>query len=152
MNPSSPNRQWLHCKFLSIIFWKYFEQLFGYFNSHQSKNEAPTWQKSSCHSRYSLECKTLDNEKPNIHALSHTIYLACLSTISFTFDFDTISSQDADFGLPDLRAFSIDSNPESNFFFHLLTMSYDTLVDQKTTEISAEICFKEQPILERVFM
>ena len=50
-------------------------------------------------------------------AISCTVYLASLTTISFTFD--TIPSQDADFGLPALGAFSIDSNPESNFVFHL---------------------------------
>ena len=65
---------------------------------------------------------------PTIHAISCTVYLASLSTISFTFDI--ISSQDADFHFHDLGAFSIDSNPESNFFFHLQTVSYkDILVD-----------------------
>ena len=52
-----------------------------------------------------------------ICGLSHTVHPASLSTISFTFD--TILSQEAVFGLPDLGAFSIDSNPESNFLFHL---------------------------------
>ena len=42
-----------------------------------------------------------------IHAISCSVYLASLSTISYTFD--TISSQDADFGLSDLGAFLIDS-------------------------------------------
>ena len=58
---------------------------------------------------------------PTVRAISCTVYLAYLSTISFTFD--TISSQAADFGLSDLGAFSIDSNPESNFFFHQGTAS-----------------------------
>ena len=39
---------------------------------------------------------------PTIHAMSHTVYLASLSTI---FTFDTIFLQDVDFGLPDLGAF-----------------------------------------------
>ena len=52
---------------------------------------------------------------PTIHAISGTVYLASLSTISFTFD--TISSHDADFGHPDFGVFLIDSNPESNLFF-----------------------------------
>ena len=47
-----------------------------------------------------------------IRAISRTVYLVSLSTISFTFD--TISSQAADFSLPDLYAFSVDSNPELN--------------------------------------
>ena len=46
-----------------------------------------------------------------IRALSRTVNLAPLSTNSYTFD--TISSQNADFGLFDLGAFSIDSNPNS---------------------------------------
>ena len=58
---------------------------------------------------------------PIICAISCTVYLASLSTISLTFD--TISSQDAEFGLPDLGAFAIHSNPESDFFFLLQTMS-----------------------------
>ena len=57
----------------------------------------------------------LDSEMPTIHAISGTVYLASLSAISFIFD--TISSEDVDFGLPDLDEFSIDPNPESNFFF-----------------------------------
>ena len=47
---------------------------------------------------------------PAIRATSCTVYLASLSTMSITFD--TISLKDADFGLPDLGAISIDSNPE----------------------------------------
>ena len=62
-----------------------------------------------------------NNEMLTIRALSRTIYLVSLSTITFTFD--TISSQDADFGHPDLGAFSIDSNPESNFSFHQRNVS-----------------------------
>ena len=58
---------------------------------------------------------------PNIGAISRTVYLAYLSTISFTFD--TILSQDADFDLSDLGAFSIDSNPKCKFFFHQQTAS-----------------------------
>ena len=58
---------------------------------------------------------------PTTPALSRTVYLASLSTISFTFD--TILSQAADFGLHDFGAFSTDSNPESNFFFHLQNVS-----------------------------
>ena len=68
----------------------------------------------------------LDSEMPTIHAISRTVYLASLSAISYIFD--TISSEDADFGLPDLDEFSIDPNPESNFFFDLQTMSQDTLI------------------------
>ena len=41
----------------------------------------------------------------------------------FLFTFDKISSQDADFGLPDSGAISIDSSPESNFFIYLRAMS-----------------------------
>ena len=41
-----------------------------------------------------------------IRAISRNVYLASLSTISFTFN--TISSLDADFDPPDLGAFSID--------------------------------------------
>ena len=61
---------------------------------------------------------------PTIHPISHTVYLATLLTISFTFD--TILSQDD--GLPDLDAFVIECNTESNFFFKK-NMSVDTLVD-----------------------
>ena len=53
---------------------------------------------------------------------SHTVYLASLFNNFFYFciyTFDTISLQDADFGLPDLGAFSFDSNTESIFFIHL---------------------------------
>ena len=57
---------------------------------------------------------------PNIHAISDTVDLVSLKTISFTFD--KISSRDADFGFPDLGAFSMDSNPKSNVFFHLQSM------------------------------
>ena len=53
--------------------------------------------------------------------LLRNVYLAYLLTISFTLD--TISSQDVNFGISDLGAFSINSNPESNFFFHLRTAS-----------------------------
>ena len=59
--------------------------------------------------------------------LSRNVHLAYLLTIPFTLD--TISSQDANFSISDLGAFSINSNPESNFFFHLRTASWDTLVD-----------------------
>ena len=48
--------------------------------------------------------------------MPHTVYLASLSTISFTFD--TILSQDANFRLPDLGAFSIDSNTGYYFFIN----------------------------------
>ena len=39
------------------------------------------------------------------------------------FTFDTILSQDTDFGFPDLGAFLIDSNAEPDFFIHLQTLS-----------------------------
>ena len=58
---------------------------------------------------------------PTIRALSRTEYVASLSTISF--NYYTILSQDADFGLPNLNAFSINSNPGLNFFFHRRTVS-----------------------------
>ena len=64
---------------------------------------------------------TLDSEMPVFRAISRTVYLAYFSTFFFTYD--TISSQDSDFGIPDLGAFLIDSNPESNYFFSLRTVS-----------------------------
>ena len=64
--------------------------------------------------------------------MSRTVYLTSLSIISSTFD--TMSPQDADFGLPGFSAFSIDSSSRS------------------VTKVSANICYKEQPILEQAFM
>ena len=40
-----------------------------------------------------------------------------------SFILETISLQDADFGLPDFGAFLMDSTPDSNFFFHRRTVS-----------------------------
>ena len=54
---------------------------------------------------------------PAIDAVSRTVYIASLSK---TFAFDTILSQDADFGLPGFGALLIYSNPESRFFFNVL--------------------------------
>ena len=66
--------------------------------------------------RYSEE---YNEEMTTIHAISCSVYRVPLSTISLTFDTLT----DADFGLPDLGSFSVDSNQESNFFVHLRTVS-----------------------------
>ena len=41
-----------------------------------------------------------------------------------SFIFETISLWDAKFGLPDFGAFLMDSTPDSNLFFQLLTMSH----------------------------
>ena len=53
---------------------------------------------------------------PAFRAISRTVNLASPSMISFILE--TISLQDADFGLPDFGAFLMDSTPDSNFFFH----------------------------------
>ena len=117
------------CKCLFIIFWKYFEQLFAIklfasFNYH-SKNEAPTWQKSFQLSIDSLECNEICVVRCQLTCyITYCILNFFFSTIPFIFD--TFSSQDADFGFPDLDAFSIDSNPESNFLLHLRAVSQDT--------------------------
>ena len=58
---------------------------------------------------------------PAIRAISYTVYLASFTTISFTYD--TISSQDADFGFPDLGAFSITLTENQMSFFRLRNMS-----------------------------
>ena len=65
--------------FLFIMFWKYFEQLFDYFNSasfdHHSTNEAPVWQKS----RYSLECNKLLIMRCQPFVLYHALPLPSIS-------------------------------------------------------------------------
>ena len=58
---------------------------------------------------------------PTFRAISRTENLASLSMISFIFE--TISLRDANFGLPDFSAFLMDSTPDSNLFFQLLTVS-----------------------------
>ena len=44
----------------------------------------------------------------------------------FNFILETIALRDADFGLPYFGVFLMDSAPDSNFFFHRLTVSQDT--------------------------
>ena len=49
-------------------------------------------------------------------------------------------------------AFLMDSTPDSNFFFHRRTVSYDTQEGPKAVEISVISFFKEQPSFERALM
>ena len=58
---------------------------------------------------------------PTFREISRTVNLASLSMISFIFE--TISLRVANFGLPDFGAFLMDSTPDSNLFFQLLTVS-----------------------------
>ena len=58
---------------------------------------------------------------PTYRAISRTVNLASPSTISLFFE--TTSLRDAIFGLPDFGAFLMDSTPDSNLFFQLLTVS-----------------------------
>ena len=64
---------------------------------------------------------TVDSDMPTFRAISRTVNLASPSMISFIFE--TISLLDANFGLPDFGAFLMDSTPDSNLFFQLLTVS-----------------------------
>ena len=57
---------------------------------------------------------------PTFRAISQTVNLASPSMISFIFE--TISLRDANFGLPDFGAVLMDSTPDSNLFFQLLTV------------------------------
>ena len=61
---------------------------------------------------------------PTFHAISRTVNLVSPSMISFIFE--TISLRDANLGLPDFGAFSMDSTPDSKLFFQCLTVSLDT--------------------------
>ena len=58
---------------------------------------------------------------PTFRAISRTVNPASPSMISFIFK--TISLRDANFGLPDFGTFLMDSTPDSNLFFQLLTVS-----------------------------
>ena len=58
---------------------------------------------------------------PTFRAILRTVKLASPSKISFIFKM--ISLRDANFGLPDFGAFLIDSTPDSNLLFQLLTVS-----------------------------
>ena len=58
---------------------------------------------------------------PTFRAISGTVNLASPSMISFIFE--TISLQDANVGLPDFGALLMDSTPDSNLSFQLLTVS-----------------------------
>ena len=69
-----------------------------------------------------------------------------------SFIFETISIRDANFGLPDFGAFLMDSTPDSNLFFQLITVSLDTQEGPKVVESSVISCFKEQSSFERALM
>ena len=98
-------------KLLFVIFWKHFKQLFGHFNplplllisQQMCTHLAEIFLTFKCFFKIR---QTVDSDMPFFRAVSRTVNLASPSMISFILE--TISLQDADFGLPDFGAFFMD--------------------------------------------